>query len=46
MKKEGVPILPVVSDGIVASAEEALQWARSVGFPVIVKASPAAAAVE
>jgi acetyl-CoA carboxylase biotin carboxylase subunit len=38
MKKEGVPILPG-SDGIIASAEEALEWARSVGFPVIVKAS-------
>jgi acetyl-CoA carboxylase biotin carboxylase subunit len=38
MKKEGVPILPG-SDGIVGSAEEALEWARSVGFPVIVKAS-------
>jgi acetyl-CoA carboxylase biotin carboxylase subunit len=38
MKKEGVPILPG-SDGIIASADEALEWARSVGFPVIVKAS-------
>jgi acetyl-CoA carboxylase biotin carboxylase subunit len=38
MKKQGVPILPG-SDGIVASADEALEWARSVGFPVIVKAS-------
>ncbi len=38
MKKYGVPILPG-SDGIVASADEALEWARSVGFPVIVKAS-------
>ena len=38
MKKEGVPILPG-SDGIVGSAGEALEWARSVGFPVIVKAS-------
>ncbi len=38
MKKEGVPILPG-SEGILASAEEALEWARSVGFPVIVKAS-------
>jgi len=36
MKKEGVPILPG-SDGIVGSAEEALEWARSVGFPAIVK---------
>jgi acetyl-CoA carboxylase, biotin carboxylase subunit len=38
MKKEGVPILPG-SDGIIASAEEALEWSRSVGFPLIVKAS-------
>ncbi len=38
MKKEGVPILPG-SDGIIASADEAIEWARSVGFPVIVKAS-------
>ncbi len=38
MKKEGVPILPG-SEGIIDSAEEALEWARSVGFPVIVKAS-------
>ncbi len=38
MKKEGVPILPG-SDGIIASTDEALEWARSVGFPVIVKAS-------
>jgi len=38
MKREGVPILPG-SDGIIGSADEALEWARSVGFPVIVKAS-------
>jgi len=38
MKKEGVPILPG-SDGIIGSADEAIEWARSVGFPVIVKAS-------
>jgi acetyl-CoA carboxylase biotin carboxylase subunit len=38
MKKAGVPILPG-SDGIVASDGEALEWARQVGFPVIVKAS-------
>ncbi len=38
MKKEGVPILPG-SDGIIATADEALEWARSVGFPLIVKAS-------
>ena len=38
MKKEGVPILPG-SEGIIATADEALEWARSVGFPVMVKAS-------
>ncbi len=38
MKREGVPILPG-SDGIIGSADEAIEWARSVGFPVIVKAS-------
>jgi len=37
MKQAGVPILPG-SDGIVQSAEEALEWARQIGFPVIVKA--------
>jgi acetyl-CoA carboxylase biotin carboxylase subunit len=38
MKKAGVPILPG-SDGIIASEGEALDWARQVGFPVIMKAS-------
>lgn len=38
MKKHGVPILPG-SDGILASEGEALEWARQVGFPVIIKAS-------
>ncbi len=38
MKKAGVPILPG-SDGIIASDGEALEWARQVGFPVIMKAS-------
>ena len=38
MKKVGVPILPG-SDGIIQSADEALEWARSIDFPVIVKAS-------
>jgi acetyl-CoA carboxylase, biotin carboxylase subunit len=38
MKRAGVPILPG-SEGVVASDDEALEWARSVGFPVIVKAS-------
>ncbi len=38
MKRAGVPILPG-SDGIIASDGEAIEWARQVGFPVIVKAS-------
>jgi len=38
MKQAGVPILPG-SDGIVASEAEALEWARQVGFPVMLKAS-------
>ena len=38
MKQHGVPILPG-SDGVVASAEEAREWARKVGFPVILKAT-------
>src|ERR1700756_5196502 len=38
MKKYGVPILPG-SDGVIASDGEALEWARQVGFPVIMKAS-------
>src|SRR6266496_2561675 len=38
MKRAGVPILPG-SEGIIASDGEALEWARQVGFPVIVKAS-------
>jgi len=38
MKKAGVPILPG-SDGIIASEGEALEWAKQVGYPVIVKAS-------
>ena len=37
MKAAKVPILPG-SDGIVASEEEALEWAKKVGFPVILKA--------
>src|SRR3954454_21056299 len=37
MKAAGVPILPG-SDGILASDEEALTWAKKVGFPVILKA--------
>ena len=38
MKRAGVPILPG-SDGIIVSDGEAIEWARQVGFPVIVKAS-------
>jgi acetyl-CoA carboxylase biotin carboxylase subunit len=38
MKSAGVPILPG-SDGIIASAEAALEYAGKVGYPVIVKAS-------
>src|SRR6476660_29385 len=38
MKRHGVPILPG-SDGVIASEEEAAEWARQVGYPVIIKAS-------
>src|SRR5215470_13816738 len=38
MKKAGVPILPG-SDGVIGSEEEAIEWARQVGYPVIIKAS-------
>ena len=38
MKSAGVPILPG-SDGVIASAGEAAEWARQVGSPVILKAS-------
>src|ERR671925_470331 len=38
MKKAGVPILPG-SEGILASDGDALEWARHVEFPVIIKAS-------
>ncbi|MHB8889800.1 MAG: acetyl-CoA carboxylase biotin carboxylase subunit [Acidobacteriaceae bacterium] len=37
MKKAKVPILPG-SDGVITSEGEAIEWARSVGFPVILKA--------
>jgi acetyl-CoA carboxylase biotin carboxylase subunit len=37
MKAAKVPILPG-SDGVIASADEALEWAKSVGYPVILKA--------
>ena len=38
MKQAGVPILPG-SEGVLGSEGEALEWARTVGFPVIIKAS-------
>ena len=38
MKKAGVPILPG-SEGILASEGEAMEWAKQVGYPVIIKAS-------
>jgi len=38
MKKAKVPILPG-SDGVIASEQEAQQWAKQVGYPVIMKAS-------
>ncbi len=37
MKAAKVPILPG-SDGVIGSVEEALTWASSVGYPVILKA--------
>ena len=38
MKQANVPILPG-SEGVIASAGEAMEWARQIGYPVIVKAS-------
>jgi acetyl-CoA carboxylase biotin carboxylase subunit len=38
MKKSGVPILPG-SEGVLSGEGEALEWAKTVGFPVIIKAS-------
>jgi acetyl-CoA carboxylase biotin carboxylase subunit len=38
MKRSGVPILPG-SEGVLTGEGEALEWARSIGFPVIIKAS-------
>jgi acetyl-CoA carboxylase, biotin carboxylase subunit len=37
MKKAKVPILPG-SDGVIADEKEALDWAKDVGYPVILKA--------
>ena len=38
MKQHGMPILPG-SDGVVGSEDEARDWGRQIGFPVIIKAS-------
>jgi len=38
MKEHGVPILPG-SDGILASARQAIEVAQGIGFPIILKAS-------
>src|SRR5574340_1254259 len=38
MKKAGVPILPG-SDGVIADEREAVEWAKEIGYPVIIKAS-------
>jgi acetyl-CoA carboxylase, biotin carboxylase subunit len=38
MKEAKVPILPG-SDGVIANADEAREWAKQIGYPVIVKAS-------
>src|SRR5260370_20075776 len=38
MQKAHVPILPG-SEGVIASADEAREWAQKTGYPVIVKAS-------
>ncbi|MFL6301232.1 MAG: acetyl-CoA carboxylase biotin carboxylase subunit [Terriglobales bacterium] len=38
MKKAGVPILPG-SEGVIQSVDEAMEWAKQTGYPVIVKAS-------
>src|SRR5216117_2804474 len=38
MKRSGVPILSG-SEGVLSGEGEALEWARTIGFPVIIKAS-------
>ena len=38
MKSAGVPILPG-SEGVLSGEGEALEWTRTIGFPVIIKAS-------
>ena len=37
-KRAGVPVTPG-SDGLIRNKEEALKWAQSVGYPVLLKAS-------
>jgi acetyl-CoA carboxylase biotin carboxylase subunit len=37
-RKAGVPVTPG-SDGIITSEEEALAWARKIGYPVMIKAT-------
>jgi acetyl-CoA carboxylase biotin carboxylase subunit len=38
MKQHGVPILPG-SEGVLSSAEEAIETANRIGYPIILKAS-------
>ena len=38
MKSMGVPVLPG-SDGLVASEQEAAEWASAIGYPVVLKAA-------
>ena len=38
MKRARVPILPG-SEGVIQSEDDALEWAKSIGYPVILKAS-------
>lgn len=38
MKKAGVPVLPG-SEGVLCNENDATEWAKQVGFPVIIKAS-------
>src|SRR3974390_464963 len=38
IKRHGVPIVPG-SEGVVTGEGEAMEWARTIGFPIMVKAS-------
>ena len=38
VKSRGVPVLPG-SEGILASADDAVEWAKQIGYPVILKAT-------